>query len=68
MIILDFKCPNCGDISEEFVIDSEVQPLCRKCNTFKERIPSAAGMVKGNCADGRGFRERGTTERAIGSN
>ena len=58
MIILDFKCPKCGHISEEYVIDREVQPVCPRCNTFKEKIPSAVGMVKGNSSSGRGFRTR----------
>lgn len=58
MIILDFVCPHCGHKSEEYVQDKDVQPLCVKCHTFMERLPSAPGMVKGNSSDGIGFKER----------
>jgi len=33
-----FKCPKCGDESNELVMDADVQPLCMICLTFKERI------------------------------
>jgi len=56
--IVDFYCDSCGNTQEVMVkCDSQVVQ-CYGCKVPMRKIISAPGMVKTNCNDKPGFRNR----------
>lgn len=54
MRLLQYKCPKCGEKSEELVSDSS-RPICKKCGAFLERdysgkIYGSTGKSRGGCS------------------
>jgi len=50
MKVFDYKCWRCGHEKEAFVKKWQAV-ICPECNNNMRKMPSAPGMVKGNCAD-----------------
>lgn len=45
MPLFDFKCPDCGDITE-LRVGSEETPECPKCQVPLEKLPAVFGGYK----------------------